>query len=607
MIGEFNMKTLSQSKRAAVILAVIILLQSIYVIATFQSRHTFQSDEIWSYGLANSFYRPFIYLDPQIALVNQNGQPCDNAGEWLDGEFFNDYITVGENDKFRYDSVIYNQAHDMHPPLYFMILHTISSFFPGQFSWYFAFPINIISLCVTQIFLYLLAYELTQRRRLSLLVCLSYACSLMALFTFTFIRHYAMLTMWCTIITYLYVKFFKSDFNLKKYLPPIIITVLTASFTQQMALIYTGALTLSVCVYLLLKKRFELMFKFGFALATTAAVYISVWPYAIGASPIHADNHMFDYWSSVKRYVYKMLEVCFGIKSLIPMSHYHMPYFVGFLLALVFIAVPLIVFRRDAWCQRLFAFFGRLFKRIYTAFQGVGAMLPIFLAAIFIVILVLAKVSDFGKMGAHRIRYLAFVAPVFTASVIIILHTAVNAVFKSERAAVAVTVLFVTVCAAVGSFADTEFITGSQNVPYSDIAAMLDEKAVVVSSTPPTHMQYTPELLRNTDKVWFDNCDKFLANSDEYTDRLKGEDEFYFMLCASMITYEKDMDELKKKYPLFFKPEATKEDMKKLNVQFIDDYIDHFESMDFVDNIEFAAETELNGFSVKLFKVTTVQ
>lgn len=141
--------------------------------------------------MANSFYRPFICLDPKISLVNQMGQPCDNAGEWLDGEFFNDYITVDKNDKFRYDSVIYNQAHDMHPPLYFMILHTISSFFPDQFSWYFIFPLNIISLCVTQIFLYLLSYQLSKRRSVSLLVCFSYACSIVALFTFTFIRHYA--------------------------------------------------------------------------------------------------------------------------------------------------------------------------------------------------------------------------------------------------------------------------------------------------------------------------------------------------------------------------------------------------------------------------------
>lgn len=84
------MKTLNNSKKSAIILVLIILLQSIYTIAIFQSRHTFQSDEIWSYGLANSFYRPFICLDPKISLVNQMGQPCDNAGEWLDGEFFND-------------------------------------------------------------------------------------------------------------------------------------------------------------------------------------------------------------------------------------------------------------------------------------------------------------------------------------------------------------------------------------------------------------------------------------------------------------------------------------------------------------------------------------
>ena len=131
------MKSLDQGRKAAIVLILIILAQTFYTIAVFQTKQNFHGDEIWTYGLANGFYRPFITLQPGISLINKIGQECDNAGEWIDGEFFNDYITVDETDRFRYDSVVSNQAHDMHPPLYFAILHTISSFFPGSLRYFY--------------------------------------------------------------------------------------------------------------------------------------------------------------------------------------------------------------------------------------------------------------------------------------------------------------------------------------------------------------------------------------------------------------------------------------------------------------------------------------
>ncbi|MDF2567934.1 MAG: hypothetical protein K0R90_1390, partial [Oscillospiraceae bacterium] len=75
-------------------------------------------DEVYSYGLSNSYYKPF---------------PTDR-NKWLDNSYFNDYLEVGKNDKFKYDSVYYNQGEDVHPPLFYFALHTISSFTPNSFS-----------------------------------------------------------------------------------------------------------------------------------------------------------------------------------------------------------------------------------------------------------------------------------------------------------------------------------------------------------------------------------------------------------------------------------------------------------------------------------------
>ena len=70
-------------------------------------------DEIYSWGLSNGYYKPFITSYDTIFEY------------WLDGEEFQDYMTVQQGEKFSYASVYDNQTQDVHPPLYYMSMHTI--------------------------------------------------------------------------------------------------------------------------------------------------------------------------------------------------------------------------------------------------------------------------------------------------------------------------------------------------------------------------------------------------------------------------------------------------------------------------------------------------
>ena len=89
---------------------------------TFTVKKTGENaDEVRSYGLANSYYQPYIFMDDDLKTIN--------FGKWMDGQVLRNYITVQEGERFSYDSVISNMKKDMHPSLYFMVLHTICSFF----------------------------------------------------------------------------------------------------------------------------------------------------------------------------------------------------------------------------------------------------------------------------------------------------------------------------------------------------------------------------------------------------------------------------------------------------------------------------------------------
>ena len=78
---------------------------------------------------ANSYYKPYVYV----------GSPVEDG--WVSGEYFGNYLTVDAEHRFDYGSVFYNQEMDTHPPLFYLILHTICSLFPGTFSkWYGLLP-----------------------------------------------------------------------------------------------------------------------------------------------------------------------------------------------------------------------------------------------------------------------------------------------------------------------------------------------------------------------------------------------------------------------------------------------------------------------------------
>ena len=81
-------------------------------------------DEIYTYGLANSRYAPYV-------TDIKDGDLIDKV---MTREELTDYLTVGEDDRFAAGSVYYNQTRDVHPPLYYWLFNFVSSLVPGQFS-----------------------------------------------------------------------------------------------------------------------------------------------------------------------------------------------------------------------------------------------------------------------------------------------------------------------------------------------------------------------------------------------------------------------------------------------------------------------------------------
>ena len=269
------------NKRTFVILAVIIAFQIMVTALIFAFvKGGSHSDEVWSYGLANSYYQPFVYQRAGVGIDEAAESDYINLREWVPGSVFHNYITVQEGQRFAYGSVWSNQTYDHHPPLYYLLLHTVCSLFPDSFSFGYGFILNCIFLAVTQIFLFKAAGLILGDSRAALTVCVLYGGARAALYTFTFIRQYSLLTMLTVMLLYFTAKLY-SRRELKTSLPPILALSFAMFMTHYFGIVIAGLLTGCICLWMLFTKQIWRMLIYGFSQVAVLGLYFAVWPSAL--------------------------------------------------------------------------------------------------------------------------------------------------------------------------------------------------------------------------------------------------------------------------------------------------------------------------------------
>lgn len=254
-----------------IILVIIIAAQvgyTTYMFSYVKTNAGSHSDETWSYGLANSYYE------------YESVYKKDFQERWIPGDMLKEYLTVQEGEQFAYGSVYYNSTHDMHPFLYDMVLHTVCSFFPNTFSWWFGYSLSIVFMSVTQVFLFLLTRKLTGSDAAALAACLLYGLGKGALHTFTLIRPYSMLVMLCVMYTYYSACCYedmqeKGKFSLK-HLTGATLTAGLAFMTHYYGIAYVGMFTAIFCAYQFCRKRLKAMFGYGFCMLAMLGIFFGI-------------------------------------------------------------------------------------------------------------------------------------------------------------------------------------------------------------------------------------------------------------------------------------------------------------------------------------------
>ena len=180
-------------------LSVIILLQ-ICLIAYFgYKKEGLFMDELWTFNLSNGYFFPMV------------GDASSYYDRWLPGDFFHDALVASK--PFSFDSVFYNQSADVHPPLYYAIIHFICSITIGEYSKWHGIILNIALFLISQILLFELTKKVTKETRYALVVCFLYGFSIGTISMCVSIRMYMLLTLFTVLITYLHYLYFNLVFH----------------------------------------------------------------------------------------------------------------------------------------------------------------------------------------------------------------------------------------------------------------------------------------------------------------------------------------------------------------------------------------------------------
>ncbi|MFP7492984.1 hypothetical protein SFC66_04270 [Terribacillus saccharophilus] len=253
-----------KSSRDYVVVFAIILLSTLLIFAFSKDKINYHLDELLTYSLSNSAD----YLN------------IESGKRYEDYEAFqNQFLTASENDRFNYEQVWTRQAEDVHPPFYYVLIHTISSFMPGEFSKYIGIAVNMIFNALIIVLLFKFAMLLTGNRKIAYITSLFWAINPGVISDMLFIRMYIMAMFFCLLITYVHIKRMQqvTARNYTFYLALFFASV-AGFLTHYYVLIFTFFLCALYVLYLLVKKKFKELLLYVVTYILTLGAVLLIFP-----------------------------------------------------------------------------------------------------------------------------------------------------------------------------------------------------------------------------------------------------------------------------------------------------------------------------------------
>ena len=264
-----------------IILSVVIVVLTITMLFYETQKEGFNEDEMFSYGSSNykydNLYQPYGPADGMNTVIFKyvldgnwfaNIVYCvfhsnvfyylwdveeDTNPIWKTKEDAMEYLTIQPEDIFDFAPVIWNQSRDVHPPLFYILVHIVSSFFLGQFSKYIIFIINIVFYILTCIYIFKI-FKLYKKEKLGIVAVLLYGLSIGAISTVMFQRMYMMMTFFVLWYTYICIKIVRHGMT-KKLMTELSIATILGFLTQYYFCLFAAVIFAILFIHLKGKRK----------------------------------------------------------------------------------------------------------------------------------------------------------------------------------------------------------------------------------------------------------------------------------------------------------------------------------------------------------------
>lgn len=254
----------AESKKTILIFALFLLLQTCLLTFLCSGKQGFHMDEYFTFCLANN----------ETGAVNPT-----EIGKIYDKSYFTNYLAVEKGQEFSYRQVWVNQKNDVHPPLYYVFIHTLSSLFPGKFLPWLGLGFNIVLSLFITVCLYFLVKNILGDSQAALILAFGTALLAGMAECVLFIRMYELAMAFVLAISLLHVKYYKST---DKYFYIILYFIsIAGALTHYYVIVYMFFLGIYYALHLLCQKRIKPFLAYICTMAFAGLTSLMIFPYSI--------------------------------------------------------------------------------------------------------------------------------------------------------------------------------------------------------------------------------------------------------------------------------------------------------------------------------------
>lgn len=504
----------------------IIVIFAISIAMTFfmTKKEGFHEDEMFSYGSSNyaydNVYRPYGKEDETNIFVKEkimNGNIFQNlkyylidhrdikdetladiksefVPTWRSSDEANDYLTIQPKDVLNYGMVYYNQSRDIHPPLFYFLVHTVSIFFMGHFSKYIIFGINLVFM-VLSLWTIKNIFEKLDKKYLIIPTLILYGFSMGAISTVIFQRMYSMLNFFVLIFISANIDIIKKDFDIdKKLWNKLTWIVLLGFWTQYYFCIVAGVVAVLVLIGVIRKQGKQGAIMYILKYLKMAVIGVLFYPLSI--------NHIFFSYRGVGK---AEMARGFGEKLVeyLNMIGY------SFSVPVFAIAICLILFGMVVAVKSV------IDKKIDKNVLGASAIIFSVICYVCVIVKVSPELQD-----ANIIRYIMCVLPLIIISILLLIDTVIKNKNVLKYSLVGIS-LVISVYGLM--FSEPAFLYKGY-AKYLEIAEEnKEDKFVYVGDTVFNHIQSMPEFATYSESLILNENQLDVLENDS---KLSEENEF---------------------------------------------------------------------------------